>query len=886
MSISKLLLEDIQRLLLNLGIYSRISPSYEKRDNRKPCYALIIAYKSEREKFYTKIGFVARDKQTKLINSLSLEGKDMPKERWEEVTEITSIGEYDVYDIETESHNYLTNNIVVHNCYIQPISDDLVNSGGIMDLWTREAKLFKFGSGTGTNFSNIRGKDESLKGGGKSSGLMSFLKIGDQAAGAIKSGGTTRRAAKMVCLDLDHPEIEDFVEWKMREERKALAMYEGSKLLAERDGGPIYSIGWEGEAINTISGQNSNNSIRITDEFLRCVDDDKDWDLINRTDGKIHKTIKARELWQKICRAAWASADPGVQFHDTINRWHTCANDGKINASNPCGEYNFVDNTACNLASLNLVKFLNPDNSFNISKFEHATWLWTIVLDISVSMANYPSREIAKGSWKYRTLGLGYANLGGLLMRKGLSYDSLAGRRLAAAITNLMHATSLHCSNDLARELGAFPQFEANRNQFKNVLNMHHIASQNRTGVLEADQISHIANHNHYGLIKQNKDGFRNAQVTLLAPTGTISYLMDCDTTGIEPEFALVKTKLLAGGGTFEKIVNPAIESALAALGYKPHEINLIKTHIISGGAIEDCKFLNSMHMDVFLCSNPQKAGGRCLRPEAHVLMVAAVQPFLSGAVSKTTNLPNSATVEDVDKIYRLAHKLGVKAVALYRDGSKLTQPLNVVKTETEQPSKAEVKQSELKGEVLARSARERLPWKRNGYTHKVRIDGQTLYLRTGEYPDGRLGEIFLTSSKEGSTARAYIEGFAKAISLALQFGVPLQEFIDAFTHVRFEPAGLVEGHENIKQVSSIFDFVFRDLAINYLKQEEHANVRPIIDPYPTLVQSVSHPDIYYPKQPESINSGETCKTCGGNLKFVGTCKCCDSCGEQYGGCG
>jgi ribonucleoside-diphosphate reductase alpha chain len=553
-----------------------------------------------------------------------------------------------------------------HACFIQPVADDLVGPGGIMDLVVRESRLFKHGSGTGTNFSNIRAKGEKLGGGGTSSGLMSFLEVGDRAAGAIKSGGTTRRAAKMVCLDLDHPEIEDFINWKVREESKAAAMAVGSRAIGAHDISYIpnavkdridngfeaeeFSCDWEGEAIRTVSGQNSNNSVRVTDSFLLDVDQHNRWSLRERTTGKETKVISARDLWNQICRAAWASADPGVQFDDTINAWNTCAADARINASNPCGEYNFLDNTACNLASLNLTKFLQPDGTFDVPAFTHATRLWTIVLDISVSMASFPSREIALDSYKYRTLGLGYANVGGLLMRSGIAYDSDVGRDYAASITALMHGITYKTSAELAAELGSFPRWEHNKESMTCVLGKHRAHAldslvKHRRAAIEEKHIVDLA----FAVKKvwENLDPnvpFRNAQTTLIAPTGTIALLMDCDTTGIEPEFALKKTKLMASGGTIQSI-NSCIWDALERLGYKTHEINLISNYLTIHGHFEGCPDLKPEHLDVFDCAMPPVGSTHCLSPMAHVLMVAAVQLFLSGAVSKTVNLPNSATI-------------------------------------------------------------------------------------------------------------------------------------------------------------------------------------------------------------------------------------------------
>ncbi len=1079
----------------------------------------------------------------------------------------------------------------VHACFIQPVSDDLVNPGGIMDLWTREVRLFKHGSGTGTNFSAIRGKGERLSGGGVSSGLMSFLRIGDRAAGAIASGGTTRRAAKMVCLDLDHPEIEDFIDWKVREEAKAAAMFVGSQVIRDEEGGvntsatempqaikdrlnngfgsEIYGVDWEGEAIDTVSGQNSNNSVRVTDAFIRDVDNDEPWCLWPRSAkkdgvGTPTKTLPARKLWSQICRAAWASADPGVLFHDTINDWHTCKADGLILACNPCfigetridtsegkiriddlaemyrnggklplafgfdlddrmptlsqiqqvwvsketrdlirvktdkgieftctpehriltrhgkieagtwveaknlkpgmrlrkigrlinamrgdhctistrkgdfyqnrfmweqiygpipngfevhhkddnprndrisnleliaesdhrsyhfsgeynpkyievdtskivevfeevekirarrsnqhdgahyinwnkyvrkndlvgvvplansktgrirgkewnefcewvdknrgivnhrivsverfqtltpvkvydlkvagdhhnfgvtnhedcggesiiahncGEYQFLDNTACNLASINLSRaLLRGGDGLDLEAFEHASRLWTVVLDISVSMASYPSREIAEGSYKYRTLGLGYADVGGLLVSQNLRYDSNKARALTAGLTALMHGVSYNTSAEIAKELGAFPRWEDNKDSMLEIIKEHdsacgNIQKETYINPYIIGRISHV----YFKLIRA--ESFRNAQTTLIAPTGTISLVMDCKTSGIEPFYSREAFKSLAGGGNMT-LTNDVLD--------------------------EDCAV-------------PSRAGGPCLSPMAHVKMVAAVQPFLSGAVSKTINLPNNATIEDVNHVYREAHRLGLKAVALYRDGSKLTQPLSSKMEKKEDVSDnsasmsspgsgsrnsrvREATKEEMKERIIHlkskdgvtwenTAARLRLPDRAKGYRQKLRINDQPIYLHTGEYNDGTLGEIFIEMANEGSTVRALVNAFAKAVSLALQFGTPLDELIDAFTNTRFEPAGIVEGHDSIKLCSSILDAIFRDLAIHYLKKVEYCNVLP----EEKIAAALEIAEIV------GKSTGDVCP-CGGLLIQTGTCTTCQSCGAK-----
>jgi ribonucleoside-diphosphate reductase alpha chain len=896
-----------------------------------------------------------------------------------------------------------------HACFIQSIADDLVNEGGIMDLWVREARLFKYGSGTGSNFSRLRGEGERLAGGGKSSGLMSFLKIGDRAAGAIKSGGTTRRAAKMVIVDADHPDIEQFIDWKVKEEQKVAALVTGSKInqkhlkaimkacvlcegsgddcfqpeknpalkreikLARKNHVPdnyikrviqfakqgytdiefdTYDTDWDSDAYLTVSGQNSNNSVRVTDEFLKAVEADGDWDLTWRTKpGKIAKTLKARLLWEKIGYAAWASADPGLQYHTTVNDWHTCPASGPIRGSNPCSEYMFLDDTACNLASMNLLAFRNPKTrQFDVEGYEHAIRLWTIVLEISVLMAQFPSKEIAKLSYEFRTLGLGYANLGGLLMSSGLSYDSDAGRQIAGSLTAILSGVSYATSAEMAGQLGAFPGYKKNREHMLRVIRNHRRAAHGERSGYEKvatppvpldhklcpDQamVAHAKAAWDKALALGEQHGYRNAQVSVIAPTGTIGLVMDCDTTGIEPDFALVKFKKLAGGGYF-KIINRAVPEALrvlgysesqiaeiesyavghgslgqapginhstlkqkgftpeaiakiekalptafdikfafnkwtlgedfiatlglpadkladpkfdllAALGFTRREIEAANVHVCGAMTVEGAPHLRPEHYPVFDCANPcGRNGKRYLSVESHIRMMAAAQPFISGAISKTINMPNDATVEDCKQAYLLSWKLGLKANALYRDGSKLSQPLQsqliedededdeVAEAFVEKPQAARV--SALAEKVVEKVVeritvlreRERMPDRRKGYTQKAVVGGHKVYLRTGEYDDGRLGEIFIDMHKEGAALRSFINNFAIAVSLGLQYGVPLDEYVDAFTFTRFEPSGPVQGNDSIKYATSILDYVFRELAVSYLDRFDLAHVDP-----------------------------------------------------------
>ncbi|MEZ5174795.1 MAG: vitamin B12-dependent ribonucleotide reductase [Acidimicrobiia bacterium] len=827
-----------------------------------------------------------------------------------------------------------------HACFIQSVEDDLVNPGGIMDLWVREARLFKFGSGTGSNFSSLRAEGEPLSGGGKSSGLMSFLKVGDRAAGAIKSGGTTRRAAKMVILDVDHPDIETFVAWKANEEQKVKALIAAG-----------YPADFNGEAYATVSGQNSNNSIRMTNDFLEAVNNDGDWHLTRRTDGETMRTVRARDLWRQIAEAAWASADPGVQFHTTINEWHTSPAGGEIRASNPCSEYMFLDNTACNLASLNLGKFYDDaSGEFGLDDYRYAIRLWTVVLEISVTMAHFPSKEIARGSYDYRTLGLGYANLGSVLIRMGIAYDSDQGRAIAGALTAILTGYAYAASAEMASVVGAFPRYEENDAAMTRVIQNHRRAAYGAEQ-FEYDRISHTVvgidqrlcpvamldmAHDAWDTAYElgRVHGYRNAQTTVLAPTGTIGLLMDCDTTGVEPDFALVKFKKLAGGGYF-KIANQSIRPALAKLGYSDTEIASIIDYVVGTMTLETSPHINTRtllargfsktdiakiektlpgvfelgfafnqwtlgedtmhrlgftpdeynglgfnmlkalgftqdeiseandivcgrqtiegapglkdeHLVIFDTANRNgRHGERFIHHKGHIRMMAAAQPFITGAISKTINMPNEATIDDIEESYELSWKLGLKAMALYRDGSKASQPLSATSDEgtgdDEPPEISDAIDREV--DIFAGlfqpgisptqaydsvpRPRFLLPARRSGFTQEARVGGHKVFLRTGEYEDGTLGEVFVDLAKEGATLRGILSCFAIAVSKGLQYGVPLEEYVDTFTFQTFEPRGMVEGHPNIKMANSIVDYVFRALGVEYLHRDELAQVPP-----------------------------------------------------------
>ena len=922
-----------------------------------------------------------------------------------------------------------------HACFILSVDDDLVNEGGIMDLWVREARIFKYGSGVGTNFSRIRGESEKLSGGGHSSGLMSFLKIGDRAAGAIKSGGTTRRAAKMVCLDLDHPEIVGFVNWKVEEEKKVAALIAAG-----------YSSDYEGEAYRTVAGQNSNNSVRIPNTFFRALEKGTDWDLIARTNGKKISSVPAQKLWDDIAFAAWACADPGVQYDTTINEWHTCPQGGRINASNPCSEYMFLDNTACNLASVNLRHFFNEDTlEFDVKGFEHICRIWTMVLEISVLMAQFPSKEVAQLSYEYRTLGLGYANLGSMLMVAGIPYDSDKGRAIGGAITAIMTGVAYATSAEMAKHLGPFVKFEENKNDMMRVMRNHRYAAYNATDAYEGLEIappgidpkycpdyllSAACNAWDKAVELGEKHGYRNAQTTVIAPTGTIGLVMDCDTTGIEPDFALVKFKKLSGGGYF-KIINQAVPATLRNLGYDesqidaiinyakgyatikgaPHinfdslaskgftqddlervdkgmlsafeisfafnvwslgedclkrlgfkaeqynapnfnllqalgfsrsQINEANTYVCGTMTTEGAPYLKEEHYPIFDCANRcGTIGQRYIHAHGHIKMMAAAQPFLSGAISKTINLPNEASVDEIKDCYQLSWELGLKANALYRDGCKLSQPLSTKASDDKIESveevlgeAANVKLSDLTPEQVLEAARailerskdtsfkrqlssvvekKSMPAKRQGFTQKAAVGGQTIYVRTGEYEDGTLGEIFIDMHKEGATFRSLMNCFAIAISVGLQYGVPLEEFVDKFAFTRFEPSGMVAGHDNIKSATSIIDYIFRLLGYEYLNRTDLVHViteQNAVIGNPQMIDEDQNPDVSNkmeststPAPKAEVTSAEfankkpvldisggaqsdapACTNCGHIMIRSGTCYKCLNCGTQ-GGC-
>ncbi len=872
-------------------------------------------------------------------------------------------------------------------CFIQSVGDDLMD---IADLVKREMRIFKFGSGTGTNFSRVRAEGEKLSSGGTSSGLMSFLEIYDKSAGAIKSGGTTRRAAKMVCLDMDHPDIDRFIGWKMHEEEKARILIEHGGLDAD----------FNGEAYHTVSGQNSNNSVRVSDAFMKAVVEDAAWETKWRTSGRTARTWKARELWERVATAAWKCADPGVQYDSTINRWHTCPNTDRIHASNPCSEYMFLDDSACNLASLNLTKFLSPEGVFDVERYRHAVEVFITAMEIIVDFASYPNQAIAQNSHDYRPLGLGYANLGTLLMLLGIPYDSDRGRGIAAALTAVLCGRAYRQSAEIARAKGPFPGYEKNREPFLQVMRMHRDATLQIRAEDGPQNLLKAAREDWDDVVALGEvHGFRNAQATVLAPTGTIGLLMDCDTTGVEPDFALVKFKKLAGGGYF-KIVNESVPEALRRQGYAPELAREIVEHVtgtntlksqapVCGPAlaergltpeeiarveeqlprvfelahafnpvtlgeaayrrlgiraeedvlrklgftaaeiersndvlcgrmtVEGAPHLREEHLPIFDCANRcGRQGTRYIHWMGHIRMMAAVQPFISGAISKTINMPAETTVADIKEAYLQSWKLGLKAVALYRDGCKASQPLSTKssarKEETAGPAAGEgLIQGQLLPATVANPVsptaagqglkRFRLPRKRAGFTQEARINGQKVYLRTGEYEDASLGEIFIDMHKEGAAFRSMMNCFAIAVSLGLQYGVPLKEFVDVFTFTRFEPQGAVD-HPNIKMATSVVDYIFRVLALEYMGLTEFAQVKPAdglearprrdtaaVKPPPAPVNatvvSAVNPEASALSEHLGKMMGDApfCNLCGHTTVRNGICYKCMNCGNTLG---
>ena len=898
--------EDVQILLGVLGIYSRRSHKIEKRDDRHDMHEVAISIGSERARFAELVGFVGSDKSDRLLQSLELRNpKRCPDLREEEIVAIEDLGEMEVYDIQTESGEYLSNNVAVHNCFILSVQDTMES---ILEWNTKEGMIFRGGSGSGINLSRIRGSMEPLAKGGTASGPVSFMRGADSWAGTIKCGGKTRRAAKMVVLDIDHPDVLEFIRCKAKEEDKAQAL---------RDAGFDMSI--DGEGFNSIQYQNANNSVRITDEFMRAVAEDGEWRLLARSTGEpVGEPIPARELMAEIAQAAWRCADPGVQYDTTINRWHTSPNSGRINASNPCSEYMHVDDSACNLASLNLMRFRREDGTLDVESFEHAVDVMLLAQEIVVSPSSYPTEEIGANARAFRQLGLGYANLGAYLMSNGMPYDSDEGRGTAAAITALMTGRAYRRSAEVAAAIGPYERYPENRAAHNGVMEMHRDAAHAiaDTHCSDGELLSAARRSWDEAVALGQEHGYRNAQATVLAPTGTISFLMDCDTTGVEPDFSLVKFKELVGGGQMT-IVNRTVPLALETLGYSEQQVEQIEAHLAEHGTIVGAPGLAEGHMPVFDVA----VGERAISHMGHLKMMGAVQPFISGAISKTVNMPQESTAEDIADAYTQAWHLGIKALAIYRDGSKTAQALRT-DAQQEQAAPADVdaliEQAVVKALAEAGPERKRMPRERQSITHKFSIGGHEGYITAGMYEDGTVGEIFLTDiGKEGSTLRGMMNSYATAISIALQYGVPLETLVQKFSYMRFEPEGITSNPE-IPFAKSMPDYIMRWLASRFMStdaQEELGILTPAVRARKLAqeaAQSVQSSDTagpqdggaagapsastapasaltdsppVVPAKLQGLDLGPACGQCGGMMQRTGSCYTCSSCGNNTG-CG
>ncbi len=768
-------------------------------------------------------------------------------------------------------------------CFILSVDDTMES---ILDWYGEEGRIFKGGSGAGVNLSRIRSRQEKMKGGGTPSGPVSFMRGADASAGTIKSGGKTRRAAKMVVLDADHPDVSEFIWCKAIEERKARAL---------RDAG--FDMDLDGADVHSIQYQNANNSVRLSDEFMSAVVDDQEWNLTARTTGEVVETVSARWLLSEIAEAAWECADPGVQFETTINRWNTAAETGRITASNPCSEYLHLDNSACNLSSLNLLAFIESDGSFNVEGFSAAVRVMTVAQEILVTPSHYPTEAIGDTTRRFRQLGLGYANLGAALMALGVAYDSDEGRGLAASVTALMTGVAYETSGHLAARLGPFDGFEKNREPTRRVLRMHRDAlsrlegEPTPLGVLDAARQAWNA-----AVELGDTVGVRNSQATVLAPTGTISFMMDCDTTGIEPDLALVKTKKLVGGGTMS-IVNRTVGPALLRLGYSPAQIADIEAHVHQRGSMVDAPHLAPAHLPVFACS----MGDNVISPNGHIAMMAAVQPWLSGGISKTVNVPEDTTSAEIQQLFVDAWQMGVKALAIYRDNCKLGQPLSVSDTSSEthqaaDPAGSSDPSDAAAGEVQPR--RRRLPRSRTSRTFEFRVADCKGFVTVGEYEDGRPGEIFIKVSKQGSTLAGVMDGFAMAVSHGLQYGVPVRAYVDAFVGMRFEPAGMTDDPD-IRIATSLIDYLFRRLAVEYLEPEERFGLgiytvdertQPTLPGVEEQVEVALPADDVAPDPPSPFTRRPTlnadapvCFDCGVLMVRAGSCHACPGCGNTSG---
>jgi ribonucleoside-diphosphate reductase alpha chain len=901
--ISEKLIRGMQQLLLRFGIYSRVGVKKPHRPDQKPCWTLRIQTAGDRRIFCDEIGFVDPAKSAKLHESFEMPGLAAKETKRLEIARIESLGPMEVYDIQTESGEYLSGNLRVHNCFILSVDDTMES---ILDWYKEEGVIFKGGSGAGVNLSRIRSSKELLSSGGTASGPVSFMRGADASAGTIKSGGATRRAAKMVVLDVDHPDVAEFIQTKAREE---------DKIRALRDAGFDMDLG--GSDIVSVQYQNANNSVRVSDEFMRAVESDGDFALRARLNGEVVETVKAKDLFRMMAQAAWECADPGVQYDDTINDWHTCPETGRITASNPCSEYVHLDNSSCNLASINLLKFLREDDSFDVVKFVKLTELIITAMDISITFADFPTEKIGDTTRAYRQLGIGYANLGALLMATGHAYDSPGGQSVAAAITSLMTGVAYRRSAELAGVVGPYDGYARNAEAHKRVMRKHANANDEIRTLDEMDKAIHATAAKQWQecLKVGEKNGYRNAQASLLAPTGTIGLMMDCDTTGVEPDLALVKFKKLVGGGSMQ-IVNNTVPRALTKLGYQQEQIEAIVEYISEHGHVIDAPGLRQEHYEVFDCA----MGERSISPMGHVRMMGAVQPFLSGAISKTVNMPENATVEDIEKVYFEGWKMGLKALAIYRDNCKVGQPLSAKKKEEEkQPETVAVA-----APVEVRPVRKRLPKQRPATVTRFSVAGAEGYMTASSYPDDGLGEVFLKLGKQGSTLAGVMDAFSMAISISLQYGVPLETWVEKFTNMRFEPAGMTDDPD-IRMATSVMDYIFRRLALDHLPYEERAELGIFTaqeralqaageDPATlheeeevtreTLAQSAaiekpmekadkaqasaelpaarSSSDVIEGHQRRTADA-PLCLTCGTKMRPAGSCYVCEGCGSTSG---
>jgi ribonucleoside-diphosphate reductase alpha chain len=904
--ISERLIRGVQQLLLRFGVYARVGCRKDSSSNREACWTLRIRTAGDRRIFADEIGFIDPVDAAELESSFDLPGLPARDVKVLEISRIERLGPAEVYDIQTESGEYLSGGLRVHNCFILAVDDTMES---ILEWYREEGLIFKGGSGAGVNLSRIRSSRELLTSGGTASGPVSFMRGADASAGTIKSGGATRRAAKMVVLDVDHPDVEEFIATKAREEEKIRVL---------RDGGFDMDLG--GKDITSVQYQNANNSVRVSDEFMRAVESASNFDLLARKSGEVVKQVQAKDLFHQMAKAAWECADPGIQYDDTINDWHTCPESGRITASNPCSEYVHLDNSSCNLASINLLKFLRADDTFDVERFERITELIITAMDISICFADFPTDKITATTRAYRQLGIGYANLGALLMATGHAYDSEGGRSIAAAITSLMTGTAYRRSAELAAIVGPYDGYARNESAHKRIMVKHAKASASipRIGGMDDAILAAGSIAWQECLALGEKNGYRNAQSSLLAPTGTIGLMMDCDTTGVEPDLALVKFKKLVGGGSMQ-IVNQTVPRALKNLGYQPEQAEAIVEFIAEHGHVVGAPGLRPEHYEVFDCA----MGERSISPMGHVRMMAAVQPGLSGAISKTVNLPETATVADIEKIYFEGWKLGLKALAIYRDNCKVGQPLSVAKSKS-----AEVAEPAPAHEV--RPVRRRLPKKRSATVTRFAVAGSEGYMTASTYPDDGVGEVFLKLGKQGSTLAGVMDAFSVAISVGLQYGIPLESYVAKFTNMRFEPAGITDDPD-IRMVSSVMDYIFRRLALDYLPYEQRADlgilsvaertaalagddpaaaaddvdpeelaqsvpieraaVRPSRGdrPLAEVRQSAGLPSVPH-SSTELIESHQgrvadapLCLTCGTKMRPAGSCYVCEGCGSTSG---